>query len=817
MRFHCYAYLFLTFLLTGCAARNEELLVQLELANNWEFKSTSEVNWHKASVPGDIISNASNVKGYGSRWLLNQHQLNTQLNTSWEYRNLFEVSESLLSKDSIDISFPDIRGPASFYINDSLLFRRIVNETGFAISCKRLLKEGKNELRIVFDPVNLPENNDTSYINTNGDVVSQLIKGLDNLPFKNMPYIPGLIEAPCLTAWSIARIEDVYFYPLTISEKSAQYNAEINIVAAKETEMNLEISVDERSMIKLYELKLKPGINKQIVSFTIANPKLWRTNGLGQHYLYKTSFRLFSSKQLAHEVTYPLGARKLEIVYEPDSIKEPMKFFLNGNSLFLKGGIVDIPCNLNPSEVETLYPQIIENIKLANVNIIRLLRADFYQSDLFYKLCSENGILIWQDLPVSFDPNVQHSRKISYAVEQSLKCLRNMPSCAVYMGRVVGACNYDKNKPSFKVGSFVKKDLPLMIKKFDHRTFYWDLQVNNELYSKEAAKRNIDACPINSLGLRKLGAAAFRSYISSSFFVDFASSLGISPDEVHSKMHSSGYLDTVLAVNTAFALHIQQTNKLYPAPVSMESALYISQLFQAAQIKQSIEGYRLKGENCIGFANLEIYDPIPVSFGNSIDFRGRTKPAYYYLKNSYAANVLIGQTEGLLVNIYAINDEQKDVDAILLCKTIDFYGNTYFVKQVPVSVKANSKALLLSLNKKELLNTLSPNKVAILLQLNQPGRTIAQNIYYFAEPKLLELPKTNIKVDINQTNQGFNVILKSSVLVKNMFLETDKPDTRFSDNNIDLLPGKRYKISVSYKGSRDELTKGLAIKSLNNF
>jgi beta-mannosidase len=248
----------------------------------------------------------------------------------------------------------------------------------------------------------------------------------------------------------------------------------------------------------------------------------------------------------------------------------------------------------------------------------------------------------------------------------------------------------------------------------------------------------------------------------------------------------------------------------------MESALYISQLYQAGQIKQSIENYRLKGENCIGFANLEIYDPIPVSFGNSIDFSGRTKPAYYYLKDSYAANIIVAQADGLFVNVYAINDELKDVDAILLCKTIDFYGNTYYVKQIPVTVKANSNALLLRLSKKELLNALSVNKVALLLQLNQPGRTNAQNIYYFAEPKLLELPKTSIKVDINQTNQGFNVILKSSVLVRNLFMETNRPDTRFSDNNIDLLPGKRYKIVVSYKGSRDELTKNLVIKSLNN-
>lgn len=811
MRFHCYAYLFLALLLTGCAARNEELLVQLELVNNWEFKSTSEVNWHKASVPGDVISNASKLRGYGSRWFLNKHQLNTLLNTSWEYRNVFEVSESLLSKESIDISFPGIRGPALAYINDSLISGRMLSDAGLVLSCKQFLKEGKNELRIVFDPVKLPESNDSSLLGQKEGIVSSIMQAIDDLPFKDILNIPGLVEVPCITAWSVARIEDVYFYPLTITDKTAHYNAEINIIASTETEMNLEISVDERSIIKLFELKLKPGLNKQIVSFTIANPKLWWTNGLGQQYLYKASFRLFSSRQLAHEVSYPLGVRKLEVVYDADSVSKPMKFLLNGHSLFLKGGIVDIPAHLSPSEIEAVYRQIVTSIKSANLNVIRLLHPDFCRSDLFYKLCSENGILIWLDFPVSIDSQ----NKISYTMGQSVKYLRNMPSCAVYMGRAAVSGNDDKSKLVAKTDLFVRKGLPLAIKKYDHRTFYWAMQFNKELCSKDNG--NIDACLAQSLGLCSSEGAVFGSYISSSSFIRFAGAVGMSSSKVLTKIHSSGYLDTVFRENPALASHLQQISKSYPNPVSLESAFYMSQLYQAEQIKQQIEHYRLKSDNCIGYAKLKIFDSFPVSVGNSIDFWGRTKPAYYSLKGSYASNILVAQTEGLLVNIYAINDELKDVDAILLCKTIDFYGNTYFVKQVPVTIKANSKALLLSLNKKELLNTLSPNKVAILLQLNQPGRTIAQNIYYFAEPKLLELPKTNIKVDVNQTNQGFNVILKSSVLVKNMFLETDKPDTRFSDNNIDLLPGKRYKISVSYQGSRDELTKGLVIKSLNNF
>ncbi|HEX2937030.1 MAG TPA: glycoside hydrolase family 2 protein [Bacteroidales bacterium] len=813
MRFQCYAYFILILLLSGCSTRNEALLLQLKLTDNWEFKSSAEPRWHNADLPGDILSHVSKIKGFGNRWLLDGSKLRDILNASWEYRNIFNVSESLLSKDSINISLPKLHGPARVYINDSLLCRKLINEVGCDHSCKRILKKGKNELRIVFDPLYFTQSQDSSYFNSKEEVVSSLIRAIDKLPFKNVPDIPGLIDAPCITAWSIAKIEDVYFYPLTVSDKSAQYNAEINIMASEETEMNLEISVDDRSIIKLYELKLKPGINKQIVSFSIANPKLWWTSGLGEQYLYKATFRLFSSRQLVHEVSFPLGARKLEIVYDSDSINQQLKFLLNGKPVFLKGGIVDIPHNLDPSQIETSYQKIADQVKAANINLIRLLHPDFYRADLFYKLCSENGILVWQDFPVS---EASTTRRFNYAWEQSMKYLRNMPCCAVYMGRAEDACDNSNNGPVSTAEVFIKKELPLMIKKYDHRTFYWTMQVNKDLCSKESVNGNIDACMAQSLGLCSIAGEPCLSYISSSSLLDFGRTLGIPVSEIHAKMNSLRYMDSVLSVNSVFAQNIQQISKSYPNPGNIASALYETQLYQACQIKQYIESYRLKNENCIGFTNWRIYDSTPASLGNSIDFWGRTKPAYYSLRDSYAANTLIAQADVDMINIYAINDELKDLDAILLCKMIDFYGNTYFVKQIPVTVMANSKALLLSLSKSDLLKGLSSRKIALLLQLNQPGRTNAQNILYFAEPKFLELPKTNIRVDINQVNLGYNIILKSNVFVKSLYLETDRPEARFSDNNIDLLPGKRYKIFVSYQGSHDELTKNLVIHSINN-
>ena len=93
----------------------------------------------------------------------------------------------------------------------------------------------------------------------------------------------------------------------------------------------------------------------------------------------------------------------------------------------------------------------------------------------------------------------------------------------------------------------------------------------------------------------------------------------------------------------------------------------------------------------------------------------------------------------------------------------------------------------------------------------------AQNILYFAKPGELALKKTNIDIGVNEAVSGYNLILKSDVLVKNVGLETRSKPCEFSNNNFDLLPGKRTKVNVHYQGTRDELLKDLKVQSINNY
>src|SRR5208283_1901103 len=125
--------------------------------------------------------------------------------------------------------------------------------------------------------------------------------------------------------------------------------------------------------------------------------------------------------------------------------------------------------------------------------------------------------------------------------------------------------------------------------------------------------------------------------------------------------------------------------------------------------------------------------------------------------------------------------------------------------------------ILLTIPEGELLKNITDKKsCCLVVQINQPNNTLAQNILYFVKPKDLALQTTNVEINVNEAVSGYNLVLKSPVLVKNVGLDTRKRKCEFADNNFDLLPGKRTKVNVHYRGTREELLKDLKVYSINN-
>jgi len=133
-----------------------------------------------------------------------------------------------------------------------------------------------------------------------------------------------------------------------------------------------------------------------------------------------------------------VGFRTVELVEEPLEKGLSFYFRVNGVPIFAKGSNF-IPASIFPelSAEEDTIRHLLLSAKEAHMNMLRIWGGGVYESELFYDLADEYGIMIWQDFmfacamyPTSWDflENVQQE------IVQNVMRLKNHPSIVLWAG-----------------------------------------------------------------------------------------------------------------------------------------------------------------------------------------------------------------------------------------------------------------------------------------------------------------------------------------------------------------------------------------------
>jgi hypothetical protein len=184
---------------------------------------------------------------------------------------------------------------------------------------------------------------------------------------------------------------------------------------------------------------LGPGSEPYSISAKVENPKLWWPVGLGEQSLYVAELSFSVEEGLLDRVDTVFGFRSVEIREGKASESQgTFKFAVNGREVFLKGANWIppdiIPARATAETYRTLLTQTVE----CGMNYQRFWGGGIYEGPLFYELCDELGIMVWQEMMFScpefpdFDPAyVEESRK---EVAHVVTSLRNHPSVIVWCG-----------------------------------------------------------------------------------------------------------------------------------------------------------------------------------------------------------------------------------------------------------------------------------------------------------------------------------------------------------------------------------------------
>ena len=258
------------------------------------------------------------------------------------------------------------------------------------------------------------------------------------------PSSPAASGAPSASkAWDKARVADFAIRQRDVSREVAHIDAEVEVEAAKAGPARITVSYvstgasSTASPTVSTTANLHPGRNLIDFPIEIRQPRLWWPAGYGDQSRYDFTARVFGGVQPADQRTVTTGLRSIVLDRHPDKWGRSFQFLVNGMPVFAKGADV-IPFDSFPNRVTTAdYRRILESARDANMNMIRHWGGGYYETDEFYQICDELGIMVWQDFMFGNDwqPGTYDFKlNIEAEAEDQVRRLRNHPSIVIWCG-----------------------------------------------------------------------------------------------------------------------------------------------------------------------------------------------------------------------------------------------------------------------------------------------------------------------------------------------------------------------------------------------
>lgn len=163
---------------------------------------------------------------------------------------------------------------------------------------------------------------------------------------------------------------------------------------------------------------------------TMKNPRLWWPVNKGPQNLYELKMTVMVDGVVCDSVRTKFGIR--EITSDTNTPDKSRVFYVNGKRLFIRGTNW-IPEAMLRSSDERTYAEL-RYTRQSGINLIRFWGGGIPESDYFYQLCDELGLLIWQEFWMTGDTrHPQDKGTYLNNVESTVKRIRNHPALAYYV------------------------------------------------------------------------------------------------------------------------------------------------------------------------------------------------------------------------------------------------------------------------------------------------------------------------------------------------------------------------------------------------
>lgn len=781
------------------------------LTGKWQFRQFDTKDFFPATVPGCAHTDLM-VLGKIPDPFIGKNELEVQWigDQDWEYVKDFDLDEQLMHSDRVFLVCKGLDTIAEINLNGQNLGKTDNMFRSYQWDVKPVIKSGRNHLSLLFhSPVKYIQAKQQQRQLPVGTFsgAAYIRKVQSHFGWDWGPTLPssGIWGDIYLEGQSKAVISDVHLGQIH-TKNNVLVKIEATVDQWQKGRFTLSVSLHHPDG---HVMHINSAVDKALVTLDVRvdAPQLWWPNGLGEQPLYKIVLELFDGIEKLDSRTYQIGLRELELRQDPDEWGKTFTFAVNGVPIFAKGADW-IPADsfitrLTNAQLEHL----IRSCAQANMNMIRVWGGGFYESEDFYDLCDQYGILIWQDCgfacaayPLDMPEFIEN---IKAELIENIHRLRHRASLAIWCGNneIEMMLPMWKKEKSLTAAyeEFFHHTLPQLVNAEDPDHPYWPSSPSSNSFMVHT---NGDAIGDTHLWHVWHGLRPF-SYFQERY-TRFCSEFGLESlptlptiasfaKESDYSLKSDVFLHHQRSVGGNDKMLYYLTTR-FRIPANFSDMVYLTQIMQAECVRTGVEHWRRNRPRCSGALYWQLNDCWPVSSWASIDYCGRWKVLQYAARRFNASVALSIEEKSGQIVLHVANDSRDDFSGEVSYSLQTFDGGILKSGNQSITVPQNlSASWALPALTREIQRTGKKN-VVLVAELHQNQTRLENQVHLFVPEKYLKLPSPDLTVEPRLEKDA--VVFKVTAKKLALFVEIGlaEADVVFSDNFFDLPAGDTKEI-----------------------
>jgi beta-mannosidase len=735
-------------------------------------------------------------------WGTNEIDLQWIEECDWEYRASFTAPQSLLAEEVVELVADGLDTVATVVLNGREIARTDNMFIGYRWEVKPFLRPGKNQLLIRFGRA-------MEYIRTHrtghnphdiNDPVGRCTVIRKQQCQFGWDWGPRFVTAGIwrdirLEGWTGNRLDGVRvaqehradgsvvleFTPelarpdpgATVRAQGAtlqSHNVGPDLVSGPRSDPNTvrgTVSIDGKIIAKIENRHAK-----------IENPQLWWPSGQGDQPLYQVEVDVTGSDGApAGRWTRRIGLRTVVLDRHADQWGQSFQFVVNGRPIFAKGANWIPAHSFVAGLTRADYERDLRSAVEANMNMVRVWGGGIYESEAFYDLCDELGLLVWQDFMFActlYPADAAFLASSRAEADYQIRRLRHRACLALWCGNnEVFGCNaavLTANKTLFaEYEALFHLALPDAVAAADGITPYWPSSPwsGDVDASFAAGEKRGDTHYWDVWHARK----PVKDYENYAF--RFASEFGMQSFASGETQTSFCPPEDANVFGPTMTNHqknrfgnqiiLDYVSRQYRFPKDQEALIFLSQLNQAECMRVGVEHYRRSMPRCMGALYWQLNECWPVASWSSLEFSGRWKAIHHLARRFFAPALVSAHVPGeeqtitnnyrrttvREVHLHTIYDAPEPARGMLRWNLVRFDGKVVLRGHKPVALRHGESVRQRTLDLAKPMAKHGRDNLYLRIGLEIAGVRVSEDTVFLAPPRFLMLPKAKTAVAIS--------------------------------------------------------------------